>query len=52
MHIKIISSGQTGVDSRALDATLDLGEPCGGWYPEDRMAEDGRIPDKYPLIII
>jgi len=52
MHIKIISGGQTGVDRGALDAALDLGVPCGGWCPEDRMAEDGRIPDKYPLIIL
>jgi hypothetical protein len=46
---KIISGGQTGVDRGALDAALDLGFPCGGFCPEDRAAEDGRIPSHYPL---
>lgn len=23
--------------------------PCGGWAPGDRMAEDGVIPERYPL---
>ena len=46
---KIISGGQTGVDRAALDIALELGIPCGGWCPKDRVAEDGRIPDKYPL---
>lgn len=23
--------------------------PCGGWCPKGRRAEDGRIPDRYPL---
>ncbi len=46
---KIISGGQTGVDRAALDVALELGIPCGGWCPKDRLAEDGRIPDKYPL---
>lgn len=46
---KIISGGQTGVDRGALDAALSLGHPCGGWCPKGRRAEDGRIPDRYPL---
>jgi len=46
---KIISGGQTGVDRGALDAALDNAFPCGGWCPSSRLAEDGRIPDKYPL---
>lgn len=46
---KIISGGQTGVDRAALDAALMLDFPCGGWCPEGRRAEDGRIPDHYPL---
>lgn len=46
---RIISGGQTGVDRGALDAALERGLPCGGWCPEGRAAEDGRIPDRYPL---
>ncbi len=46
---KIISGGQTGVDRAALDVALEQGIPCGGWCPQGRRAEDGRIPDHYPL---
>ena len=48
--LKIISGGQTGVDRAALDVGLTLGLPVGGWCPKDRRAEDGRIPDRYPLV--
>ncbi len=47
--LKVVSGGQTGVDRAALDAALGLGLPCGGWRPQGRRAEDGRIPDRYPL---
>lgn len=47
---KIISGAQTGIDRGALDAALALGFPCGGACPQDRLAEDGRIPDRYPVI--
>jgi hypothetical protein len=47
---KIISGGQTGVDRAGLDAGLALGIPIGGWCPRGRRAEDGVIPEKYPLI--
>lgn len=47
---KIVSGGQTGVDRGALDAALESGWPCGGWCPAGRVAEDGRIPDRYPLV--
>ena len=47
--IKIISGGQTGVDRGALDAALDANVDCGGWCPSGRLAEDGEIPEKYPL---
>mgnify|MGYP000918852238 CR=1 FL=1 len=46
---KIISGGQTGVDRAALDVGLALGLPVGGWCPKGRRAEDGVIPDCYPL---
>jgi hypothetical protein len=46
---KIVSGGQTGVDRGALDAALDTETACGGWCPAGRLAEDGPIPQKYPL---
>ena len=46
---KIVSGGQTGVDRAALDVALELWLPCGGWCPKGRRAEDGRIPDRYPM---
>lgn len=46
---KIISGGQTGVDRAALDAALAGDFPCGGWAPLGREAEDGIIPQHYPL---
>ena len=48
--LKVISGGQTGVDRGALDAALDLGVECGGWCPAGRLAEDGIIPERYPVI--
>ena len=47
--MKIVSGGQTGVDRAALDAALELGMAVGGWCPLGRLAEDGRIPEHYPL---
>lgn len=47
---RIISGGQTGADRGALDAGLELGLEIGGACPRGRRAEDGRIPDRYPLI--
>ena len=37
------------MDRGALDAALELGAECGGWCPAGRLAEDGRIPKRYPL---
>jgi len=48
-RLEVVSGGQTGVDRAALDVALRLGIPCGGWCPRGRRAEDGRIPDRYPL---
>jgi len=45
---KIVSGDQTGVDRGTLDAALANGTPC-GWCPGGRRAEDGTIPERYPL---
>ncbi len=50
MLLKIVSGGQTGVDRAALDAGLAGGIPVGGWCPSGRRAEDGTIPECYPLL--
>ena len=50
MIAKIISGGQTGVDRAALDVALANGISCGGSCPAGRDADDGPIPDRYPLI--
>lgn len=47
---KVISGGQTGADRAGLDAALAHGIPIGGYCPLGRRAEDGRIPDAYPLM--
>lgn len=47
--VKVISGGQTGVDRAALDVALDLGLEAGGWVPKGRRAEDGLVPDRYPM---
>ena len=46
---KVISGGQTGVDRGALTAALCLNFDCGGWCPPGKVAEDGVIPDAYPM---
>ncbi len=47
---RIVSGGQTGVDRAALDIAIELGIPHGGWCPRGRLAEDGKVPEKYDLI--
>lgn len=47
---KVISGGQTGVDRAGLDAALQAGIPIGGYCAKGRTAEDGTIPDHYPMI--
>ncbi|MFV1980650.1 MAG: putative molybdenum carrier protein [Rhodothermia bacterium] len=47
---KILSGGQAGVDRAAMDVSIRLGIPVGGWCPRGRWAEDGMIPERYPLM--
>ncbi|MCX5783495.1 MAG: putative molybdenum carrier protein, partial [Elusimicrobia bacterium] len=46
---RIVSGGQTGVDRAGLDAAMSAGIKVGGYVPRGRLAEDGRVPQKYPL---
>ncbi|MBF0123732.1 MAG: putative molybdenum carrier protein [Magnetococcales bacterium] len=46
---RIVSGGQTGVDRAALDFAIHHHIACGGWCPRGRLAEDGTIPECYPL---
>lgn len=46
---KVVSGGQTGADRAALDAAMACGIACGGWCPAGRHADDGVIPERYPL---
>src|SRR5438094_67296 len=48
--MKIISGGQTGVDRAALDFAVAHGIAHGGWCPRGRLAEDGRIEERYQLM--
>jgi hypothetical protein len=48
---RIVSGAQTGADRAALDVALELGIPCGGWVPQGRIDELGRIPDHYPSLV-
>lgn len=52
LHISgfwITSGGQTGVDRAALDVARETGVTGTGWCPSGRLAEDGPLPDYYPL---
>lgn len=45
--MKLVSGGQTGVDTAALDYAFRHGLPYGGWVPKGRTNEDGVISAKY-----
>lgn len=46
-HLRIISGGQTGVDIAALDFALENGIPIGGWVPNGRSNESGKVPERF-----
>jgi len=49
---KVISGAQTGADRGGLDGAIQFWgntDRIGGWCPSGRRAEDGPIPNKYPL---
>jgi hypothetical protein len=46
---KVVSGGQTGADRAGLDAAMEFGIIVGGYCPKGRLAEDGTVPDRYPL---
>lgn len=47
---KIVSGGQTGADRAGLDVAMKVGLPVGGYCPKGRLAEDGTVPEHYPLV--
>lgn len=47
---KIVSGGQTGADRAGLDAAIKAGFTVGGYCPKGRLAEDGTVPEHYPLV--
>lgn len=47
---QIISSGQTGAERAALDAALAAKLPVGGYCRRGRLAQDGHLDVRYPLI--
>jgi len=46
---RIISGGQTGADSAALDFAIWYEIPHGGWCPKGRLCENGTIDPRYQL---
>ena len=40
------------MDRAPLDAAMHLGVEVGGGCPEGRLAEDGTIPEKYPVRVL
>ncbi len=47
--LKIISGGQTGADTAALNFAIRNGLAHGGWCPRGRLRENGTIPVRYRL---
>ena len=48
--LKVVSGGQTGADRAALEVARKLRLPYGGWCPNGRRTEKGRLPKVYRLV--
>lgn len=48
---KIVSGGQTGVDTAALDFAVANGLAYGGWVPRGRTNEAGKIPARFSDLV-
>lgn len=46
---KIVSGGRSGVERAALDLAIQLGISHGGWVPQGRVVDDGRLASRYRL---
>ncbi len=49
--MKLVSGGQTGVDTAALEIALERGLPHGGWVPKGRTNEDGLISERFQGLV-
>lgn len=49
--MKIISGGQTGVDTAALEFAHEFGFAYGGWVPQGRKREGGTVDPKFDRLI-
>jgi hypothetical protein len=49
--LAVHSGAQTGVDRAAFDAALKFRLAIGGYVASGRIAEDGRIPSRYPNLV-
>lgn len=50
MKLLVTSGLQTGVDRAAADVAMNFDIWWPGYVPKGRLAEDGRIPDRYDCI--
>lgn len=46
----IVSGCQAGVDRGAADVAREMSAPYWGWVPAGRRAEDGLLPEWYPVL--
>lgn len=49
-QLRVLANGQSGIARGFMDSAIESGVDCGGRCVEGRMAEDGFISDKYPVV--